>query len=143
MFGIQIYLALNNNDASLVINAHSTWMLENIGTELAKELPILIVHLDLVGWGSLGDDEVSGGTVDGHTVWIQQLSIALSALSELELEATFLVKHLDAVVVGVGDDDVSLSVHSDARWLGELPLHDAKLTKFAVIDHLGTLDLRS
>ncbi len=45
------------------------------------------------------------------------------------------------VVVGVGNNDVVLRVDGDAARLGELPLHDAKLAKLAVVNHLLALDV--
>ncbi len=41
-------LALNDNDTPLVVDAHATWMLKNVGTKLTNELAVLVVDLDLL-----------------------------------------------------------------------------------------------
>ena len=50
-------------------------------------------------------------------------------LSELELEVALSVEDLDAVVVGVGDDDVVLRVDCHSRRLRELPFEHAELAE--------------
>lgn len=40
-------LAFDNNDSSLVVHTDTTWMLQDVGAELANELTILIVNLNL------------------------------------------------------------------------------------------------
>ena len=79
---------------------------------------------------------------DCNTVRVEELAIALATFAKLKLEAALLVKDLYAVVVRVCDYDVILCVDSDAARLRELALHDAKLTKLAVVNHLLTPDLR-
>lgn len=51
--------------------------------------------------------------------------------------------YLNAMIVGVGDDDVVLSTNSDARRLRELALHDAEFAELAVVDHFLAFDLRA
>lgn len=80
---------------------------------------------------------------EGVPIGIEQLTVALAALSKLKLEAALLVEHLNAVVVRVGDDDVVLGVDGDTRRLRKLTFHNAELAELAVIDHLLTFDLRT
>ena len=47
-----------------------------------------------MGGRSLSDDDVSRVSNHGHAIRVQQLTVALAALSELELEATLLVENL-------------------------------------------------
>ena len=74
-----------------------------------------MVTLYLVRGAPLGDDDVAGLLDDGDAVRVEQLPVSLPALAKLELEAALAVEDLDAVVVGVGDNDVVLHVdrHSD------------------------------
>lgn len=57
---------------------------------------------------------------DSDSVWVEQLAVPFTALSELKLEAAFFVEYLYPVVVGVGYDDVILSVDCYAARLGKL-----------------------
>ncbi len=91
---------------------------------------------------ALRHDDVARRSDDGDAVRVEQLPVAFPALAELELEAPLAVEDLDAMVVGVGHDDVVLRVDGDAARLGELPLHDSELPELAVVDHLLALDLR-
>ena len=55
----------------------------------------------------------------------------------IRIERTFSIKHLDAVVVRVRDEDVPGGVaHSDAARLRELPVEHAELAEAAVEGHL-------
>ena len=94
-----------------------------------------------MGGRSLGHHNVSSLNYHGHSVRIQQLTVSLANLAELELEPALLVEYLDAVVVRVGHDDVVLGIDGDPAGLRELPLKDAELSELAVVDHLLPLDL--
>ena len=48
---------------------------------------------------------------------------------------------VEPVIVGVGHDNVVLSVDSHPAGLGELALQDPELAKLAVVDHLLPFDL--
>ena len=137
------HFALDDDDAALAVDRDAARMLQHVGSEFASKLAVLVVDLDLVGRRPLRHDNVARSLDHGHAVRVQQLTVALSALAKLELEAALLVEDLDAVVVGVGHDDVVLSVDGHARWLCELTFHDAKLAKLAMINHLLALDLRA
>ena len=137
-----IYLALDDDDAPLVVDGDAPRVLQYIRPELPHELPVLIVDLNLVCWAALGDHDIARRFDHGDTVRIQQLPVALAALPELELEASFAIEDLDAVIVRVGDDDVVLGVDGDPARFRELPLHDAELPELAVVDHLLAFDLR-
>lgn len=136
------HLALHHDDPALVVHGHAARMLQYGGSELAHELAVLVVDLDLVRRRAFGDDNVAGIADDGHAVGVEQLGVALAALPELELEASLLVEDLDAVVVRVRHNDVVLGIHRHAAGLRELSLHHAELAKLAVVDHLLALDLR-
>jgi hypothetical protein len=136
------YLAFNNNNASLVVHGDAARVLKNVGAKLAHKLAVLVVDLYLVCGRALCDDDVTRGLDHGHSIWVEQLTIAFATLPELELESALLVEDLDAVVVGISHYDVVLRVHCDAAWLGELTLHDTEFAKLAVVDHLLTFDLR-
>lgn len=136
------HLALDHHDAALVVDGDAARVLQYVGAELAHELPVLVVDLDLVRGRPFGDDYVAGRLHHGHAVRVQQLTVPFAALAELELEPALLVEYLDAVVVGVGHDYVVLRIHRHAAGLGELTLHGAELAKLAVVDHLVALDLR-
>ena len=87
------------------------------------------------------DDYVSAGFNHRNSVWVQQLSVAFSNFTKLKLEPSLFVEDLNSVVVGVGHNDVILSIDRDTTWLRELSLKNTKLTKLAVIDHLLSFDL--
>ena len=116
-------------------------MLQDGGAELAHELAVLVVDLDLVRGRPLRHDDVPALSHHRHPVRVEELPVALAALAELELEPPLAVEDLDAVVVGVGHDDVVLRVDRHARGLRELALEDAELAELAVVDHLLALDL--
>lgn len=134
--------ALDHNDAPLAVDCDAARVLQNVRAELADKLAVLIVDLDLMRRRPFRYDYVARCANDSHPVGIQQLAVAFAALAELELEATFLVKYLNAVVVGVGHDDIVLSVDGDTAGLRELSLHDTEFAELAVINHLLALDLR-
>ena len=87
------------------------------------------------------DDDVSAGFNHRNSVWIQQLSVAFSNFTKLKLEPALLVEDLDSVVVGVGHNDVVLSIDRHSTRLCELSLKNSELSKLAVIDHLLSFDL--
>jgi len=136
------HFALDHHDAALVVDGDAAGMLQYVGAELADELSVLVVDLDLVCGRSFGDDYVAGRFDHGHAVGVQQLSVSFAALAELELEPALLIEYLDPVVVGVRHDDVVLRVHRHAAGLSELAFHGAELTELAVVDHFVPLDLR-
>ena len=82
-----------------------------------------------MGWGPLGDHNVSSLCHHGDSVGVQELTVSLANLAELELEVAVLVKDLDPVVVGVRHDDLIVLGDGDSTWLRELTLQDAKLSK--------------
>lgn len=135
-------LALDDYNPTLVVDGDSSGVLENVGAKLSDKLAVLIVDLDLVCGASLRHNDVTRRLHNSHSVWIQQLSISLPAFPKLELEAALFVKDLNAMIVGVGHNNIILSIDGDSAWLRELALHDAKLSKLAVVDHFLTLDLR-
>ena len=96
----------------------------------------------LRGNSPLCHNDVSTGFDYGNSVGVQQLSIPLANFSKLKLESSLLVKYLDPVVIGVGHNYVILSIDCHPTWFSELSLKYSKLTKFTVIDHLLTFDLR-
>ena len=96
-----------------------------------------------MSWRPLSDDDVSSLDDYRHSVGVEQLTVSLPDLSELELEipenlkevrkinAIFrifiryvpvLVEHLDPVVVGVCHDDLVVLGNSNSAGLGELSL---------------------
>ena len=101
----------------------------------------------LMSWRPLSDNDVSSLDDHRHSVGVEQLTVSLPDLSELELEipenlkevrkinAIFrifirctnnyvpvLVEHLDPVVVGVCHDDLVVLGNSNSAGLGELSL---------------------
>ena len=89
----------------------------------------------------LSHNNISTSLDDCNSVWVKKLSVPLSHLSKLKLESSLPIKYLNSVVIGVGHNDVILSIDSDPTWLGELSLKDPKLTKLAMVDHLLAFDL--
>ena len=135
-------LALDHDDAAGRVDAQAARMLQYVGAELAQELTVLVVHLDLVGGRALGDDNVAGVAHHRHPIRVQELALAFAALAELELEATVAVEDLYAMRVGVGHDDVAVDrTDGHAARLGELRLGHAELAELARVDHLGSLEL--
>ena len=130
-------LALDDHDASLVVDADAARMLQDVGAELADELAVLVVDLNLMRGRSLGDDNVARLLDNRHSIGVQELTVAFAALAELELEAAVLVEYLNAMRVGVGHNDVVVGVDGHAARLGELAVVDAELAELAVVDHLG------
>lgn len=116
-------------------------MLQNIGTEFANKLPILVVDLNLVCGRSFRHDYVTRRAHNRHPIRIEQLPVSLAALAKLKLEAALFVEDLDAVVISVRNDDIILCIDGHATRLRELALHHAELPKLAVVDHLLSLDL--
>lgn len=51
--------AFYNDNSSFVVDGHSPWVLQYIGSKFADKLTILVVDLDLVGWTSLSDNDIS------------------------------------------------------------------------------------
>ena len=90
--------------------------------KLADELPELGEDLDLVGGGAFSHHNVPGLSHHRDPVGVEKLTVSLPDLAELELEVAILVEHLDAVVVGVGHDDLVVLSDGHAAWLSELPL---------------------
>ena len=90
----------------------------------------------LMGGRSLGHHNVSSLNYHGHSVRIQQLTVSLANLAELELEVPILIKDLDPVVVGVGHNDLVVFGDGDTTGLRELALQDTELSELAVVDHL-------
>ena len=132
---------LDDDDAALAVNRDAARVLQDVRTELAHKLSVLVVDLHLMSRASLGHDDVARCLHDCDSVRVEQLTIALTALAELKFESPFLIEDLDAVIVGIGDDDVILRIYGYAAGLGELSLHYAKLPKLAVVDHLLALEL--
>lgn len=135
------HLALDHNNPPFVVDTNPARVLQDIRPKLPHKLSVLVVDLDLVRRGPLCNDNITGGLDHSHAIRIEQLSVAFSNLSKLELEPPLLVKDLDPVVVGVGHDDVVLGVHGHPAGLRELTLQDPKLAKLAMVDHLLPLDL--
>ena len=73
-----------------------------------------------MSWRTLSNDNVAWAADHGHPIGVQQLAVALAALAELELEASLLVKDLDAMVVSVSYDDVILCIDSYTAGFCEL-----------------------
>lgn len=80
---------------------------------------------------------------DGDSIRIEQLSLSFTALAKLEFEATFSVKNLNTMRVGIGNNDLIIGVDSNSGGFGELAICDAEFTKLTVVYHLGSLELRS
>ena len=53
------HLTFDHDNATLVIHRNASRMLQNVCTELAHELSILIVDLNLVRWTAFGHDKVT------------------------------------------------------------------------------------
>lgn len=79
----------------------------------------------LVSWAPFSNYDVTAGAYHGHTVRIQQLTLAFSAFAKLKFEVTFTVEDLNSVVVGIGDHNVTLGVHGNACKRGVLNRCDA------------------
>jgi len=135
------HLALYYYDPALVVHTDSSGVLEDVGAELPHELTVLVVDLDLVGRGPLCDDDISARLDYSYPVRVEQLTVTLSNLTELELEPSLLVEYLDPMIVGIRHNNIVLSIDGDPAWLGELSLEDAELPELAVVDHLLPLDL--
>ena len=64
------------------------WMLQDIGTELAYELSILVVDLYLMGWTAFSDDDIARLTEYRHTIGIQQLTVAFATFAKLKTKSS-------------------------------------------------------
>lgn len=134
--------AFDDDYSSLVVDRDASRMLKDVGAEFPDELPVLIVYLDLMGRRSFGDDYVSGGPDHRDSIGIKQLSVAFTAFPELKFKSSLLVEYLNSVIVGVGDDDVVLSVDRDPAGFGKLTLHHPELSELAMVNHFLSFDLR-
>lgn len=135
------HLAFNDNDASLVVDGDTARMLQYVGAEFAHKLTVLIVDLYLVCGRAFGDNNVARCTHNSHTIRIEQLAVTFATLAKLEFESALLVENLNAMIVGVGNDNVVLCVHRHTARLGELALGHTEFAKFAVVNHFLALDL--
>jgi len=136
------HLALNHNDTALGVHADTARMLQDVSAELAQEVAVLVVNLDLVGGRALRYYNVACVLHNSHSVRVEQLTLALPALAELELEASLAVEYLDAVRISVGHDYLVVRVDSHARRLRELAVRHAELAELAVVDHFRAFQLR-
>ena len=96
----------------------------------------------LVSRWSLSYNDVAGALDHSHAVGVQQLSVPFAAFAKLELEAAFLVKNLNSMVVSVSNNDIILGINGNAARFGKLPLKDPELSEFAMVHHFLPLDLR-
>merc|ERR1719431_1470036 len=135
------HLAFHHDDPALVVDANPPVVLQDVGAELADELAVLVVYLDLVRRRPLCHNNIPGRLHHSHSVWVEQLAVPLPHFSKLELEPALFVENLYTVIVGVRHDNVILSIYCDSTWLCELALQDTKLAELAVVDHLLPLDL--
>lgn len=53
------HLALDHDDTALVVHGHASRMLQNVRAELANELAVLVVDLNLMRRTAFGYDEVT------------------------------------------------------------------------------------
>ena len=130
------HLALHHEDTTFAVDGEPSRMLEHVRTELEHELALVREYLHLVSRRALGDDDVSGHWADGHTIWIEQLALLFPVLSKLELQLAASVEDLNAVVIGIGHENVTLSVHSDSARLRELCEAAPVLTESCIEAHL-------
>ena len=75
-----------------------------------------------------------------HLPWIKQKALVLSLRSKLEPKVSVNVKDLDAVVLGVGDDDLVLQAEAEAVGRVELArgvAEDAELAPDLHLRHGG------
>ena len=64
-------------------------------------------------------------------------------LLSLRFAPTIGIEYLDAVIVGVGNDDITLRIDSNARWFRELPFEYTEFTEFLMIDHFMAFQCRT
>lgn len=62
------------------------------------------------------------------------MAIALATFAKLELEKTVFVEDLDAMVVGVGNNDVVLGIDRNSRWLCKLAFHNAEFSETTMVN---------
>lgn len=136
------HFALDNNDACLVVDIDTTRMLQNVGTKFSNKLAVLVVDLNLMSRRSLCHDNISRLLYNAHSIRIEQLTVAFTTLAKLELEITVLVKDLNTMRIGVGNNNVIVGVDCHATWFSKLTVVDAKLAKFAMIDHFRSIELQ-
>jgi len=134
------YLALDHNDTPLAVHGDATGMLENVGSKLSHELSVLVVDMDLVGGRALCNHDISAGLDYSNSIRIEQLSIPLPTLSELELEPSLPVEYLNTMIIRVRYNDLVVGIHCHSGRLCELSLGRAKFSKLTVINHFLTLD---
>ena len=95
--------------------------------------------MNLLGGRSFSDDDVASLGTHSHPVGVDQGSVGLLAVSDLPEELSLVVEDLDAVVVGVGHQELARLVGTDATRLSELTRPCAVLAKLEkVVDLLAT-----
>lgn len=106
-------LALDDHDAVLRVHADASRVLQDVRAEFAQKVPVLVVDLDLVcGW-AFRDYDVAGLLHYRHSVRVEQLALAFTALAEFEFETALRVEDLDAVRVRVCYDYVVVGVYAN------------------------------
>ena len=107
--------AAYHNDASVAVCGDAPRMLQNVRPKLADEMSVLGEDLNLVGRRSLCDHDISRDGHNSHTVGVEQLPVPLANFSELELKISLLIEDLNAVVIGVGYDDLVILSNSNCE----------------------------
>jgi hypothetical protein len=133
------YLALDHNDTRLVVDVDAAWMLQYIRAEFPYKLSKLIVDLNLMRWRSLRHHNVARLLHNAHTIRIEQLTIAFTALAKLKLKIAILVEYLYAMRIRVGHNYIVVRVYGHSTRLRELTIVDAEFAKLAVIDHFRSI----
>ena len=104
-----------HNDASVAVGGDAPGMLKNVRPKLADEMSVLGEDLNLVGGRSLCHHDISRDGHNSHTVGVEQLPVPLANFPELELKISLLIEDLNAVVIGVGNDDLVFLSNSNCK----------------------------
>ena len=105
----------------------------------SKEMTALqCVGLHPIGWGTLGDHQSASGHRDSNAIGIVQLEI--DSLAKLPIEMAKHIKHLDAMVVGVGHQYSIAAIDGDATWFCKLPCTITIPAKLGHVRHYFAYD---
>jgi hypothetical protein len=112
-------------------------MLQYVGAKLSQKMSILIVNLNLMRGRPLCHNNFACLLYNAHSIRVEKLTFAFATFAKFKLKSTLLVEYLYAMRIGVGDDNVVLSVNGDATRLRKLTFCYAELTKFTFFKYFS------
>lgn len=98
---------------------------------------MLVVDLNLMRRASFGHEYVTRSHVDRQSVWVDQVAVASTILSDDAPEGSVLVKNLNPMVVCISNKNLVQVVDGESTWLSKLTRLAAVFTELTMILHFG------